>query len=198
MAKFANFKIIVEIEKLKIHVEGDREVAPEIANNVAHQITTVLQPSGLLEAPKYEQNSNPVNSGLATPRARRTRRPSSSGKTETAAGKGTVDWNHDAAKWGTPVQSWKQWQKILWLLSVVEGEALSSNGLTSSEMADIFKQKFRSSGLLKQGNIPRDLVSKAEYFGSVDDHWFLKQSGKSEAAKLVTEAKGSKASTASA
>ena len=77
-------------------------------------------------------------------------------------------------------------------------EALSSNGLTSSEMADIFKQKFRSSGLLKQGNIPRDLVSKAEYFGSVDDHWFLKQSGKSEAAKLVTEAKGSKASTASA
>ena len=105
MAKFANFKISVEIEKLKIHVEGDREIAPEIASNVAHQISDVFQPSGLLEAPKDGQNSNSVINASATAPARRTRRPRSSGKVDTDGANGAVDWNHDAVKWGTPIQS---------------------------------------------------------------------------------------------
>jgi hypothetical protein len=80
MAKFANFKIIVEIEKLKIHVEGDREIAPEIASNVAQQITSVIQPSGLLEAPQDEHSSNPASNALAAPSVRRTRRTRSSAR----------------------------------------------------------------------------------------------------------------------
>jgi hypothetical protein len=196
MPKFAGFKISVEIEKLKIHVEGDREIVPEIANNVAHQISHVIQPSGLLEAPKDGQNSNPVIDS-ATPPARKPRRRSA-GRPGTAGDSGTFDWNHDPDKWGTPLPEWKQWQKINWLLFVVEGEAGKNNGLTTSEMTNIFKQRFRASGLLQKGNIPRDLRGQPDYFGVVDDRWHLKESGKTEAAKLVTEAKGQKTSTATA
>lgn len=196
MTKLASFKISVEIEKLKIHVEGDREIVPEIASNVAHQITGVLQPSGLLEAPKDGHNSNPVITAPASP-ARRTRGRRSI-STGTGGNSGTIDWNHDPAKWGTPVQNWKNWQKIMWLLSVVATDAGRPEGLTTAEMTAIYQQKFRSTGVLRKGNIPRDLRSWPDYFGEVDDRWHLKESGKTEAAKLVAEAKGQKASTATA
>jgi hypothetical protein len=195
MAKLASFKISVEVEKLKIHVEGDREIVPEIASNVAQHITGVLQPSSLLEAAKDGNNSNAVISAPASPARRpRGRRSISTGSGSNA----TIDWNHDPAKWGTPVQDWKNWQKIMWLLLVVAADAGRPEGLTTFEMTAIYKQKFYSTGVLRKGNIPRDLRKWPDYFGEVNDRWHLKESGKTEAAKLVAEAKGQKASTATA
>jgi hypothetical protein len=86
----------------------------------------------------------------------------------------------------------------MWLLLVAAAEAGKPEGLTTSEMAAIYKQEFFSTGVLRKGNIPRDLRGWPDYFGEVDDRWHLKESGKTEAAKLVAEAKGRKASTATA
>jgi hypothetical protein len=196
MTKLANFKISIVVKELSINVEGDREIVPEIASNVAQQVTGVLQPAGLLEAPKDGHNSNPVVTVAVSP-ARRTRGRRSM-STSAGGGNGTIDWNHDPAKWGTPVQEWKNWQKIMWLLLVVAADAGKPEGLTTSEMAAIYKQKFFSTGVLTKGNIPRDLKGRTDYFGEVDDRWHLKESGKAEAAKLVAEAKGQKTSIATA
>jgi hypothetical protein len=198
MAKSANFKVTVKLEKLEIHVEGDRELVPEIANSVSHQIAEVIQPKGFLEAPTDGQNPV-INVPAASASSVRRQRRRTVGKAETpGATTGAIDWSHDAVKWGTPVQDWKQWQKVLWLLSVVENEAGRKNGLTSTEIAETFKQKFRASGLLLKGNIHRDLTKRPDYFGSVDGYWFLKQGGKEEAVKLVAEAKGTKVNAATA
>jgi hypothetical protein len=198
MSKSAHFKVTVKLEKLEIHIEGDRELVPEIANNVSHQIAEVIQPSGLLEAPT--DGHNPVinaPAASATPSRRQRRR--TAGKAETPGAATTlIDWSHDAGKWGTPIQGWKQWQKVLWLLSVVEQETAAKDGLTPSELEEIFNRKFRASGLLRRQNIPRDLNAQSNFFGSVDGKWFAKQAGKEEAVRLVAEAKGAKVSAATA
>ena len=190
MAKFANFEIEVEIKELKIHVKGDREIAPEVANNVAQQISGIFQPAGLIEAPKDGHNGHSaVEPIAATPARKPGRRRSTSGISQPSGAASTPNWNHEPAKWGTPVQTWKQWQKIMWLLYVAE-QAAGKNALSTKEMVDIFKAKFLDAGLLVKGNIPRDLGSQATYFGSADGRWHLKQEGKAEALRLVAQAKG--------
>ncbi len=193
MAKFATFDVSIEIKELKIHVKGDREIAPEIANNVAHQISSVLRPSGLLEASNDSQGGHHVVvEAQAAPSRKRRRVTAAKSAPSNGDGYGPVDWNHDGAKWGTPAQAWKQPQKVAWLLHVVEQEGVSKDGLNPSEMAAIFKAKFRAAGLLNRGNIARDLGNNPELFGSVDGRWFLKQAGREAGAKLVAEAKGEK------
>ena len=199
MEKFAKFKINIEIEKLKIQIEGDRQIAPEIATNVANQISTMLQPAAYIEAPKDGQNSGPVIEGGASASPRRSRRRSGVKQSSPVDGSASsIDWSHDTGKWGTPLQSWKQWQKIAWLLCVVEAEGVRANGLTPTEMTDLFKNKFRSAGLLTRQTIGRDLGNNPNYFGETDGRWFLKQSGKEMAANLITEGKGEKVNTATA
>jgi hypothetical protein len=187
MAKVANYKISIELEKLKIYVEGARDIAPEIANNVAQQIATVLQPAGLIEGPS--DNGQPINVTHIAPAKRQGRRRSGATRSDPPNG-GSVNWPHDPAKWGTPVQTWQQWKKIMWLLFVVEQALGNSSGLTADQVNDTFNTKFKDAGLIVKGNIKRDLSKQDENFGSVDGRWFLKQGGKTEAAKLVAEAKG--------
>lgn len=194
----SKFTIKVELEALKIEIEGSREDVPRMAQKVGDQIGNLVKPALLLEANRSQPADSAANGHVGSerrkPRARR-----SAGKTETQGpATGVVDWNHDAPKWGTPIQSWKQWQKVLWLLSVVEQEMQNKNGLTSTVIAEVFNRKFRASGLLRSANIARDLASKADYFGSVDGNWFLKQGGKDEAVKLVADAKGTKVNAATA
>ncbi len=192
MAKFATFEVSVEIKELKIHVKGDREIAPEIAENVAHQISTVFQPAGLIEAPSEGGNGHvviPAQPGAAS----RKRKRATAGKAVSGNGDGAgpIDWAHDAAKWGTPIQTWSQPQKINWLLWVYE-QATGKKDLNPSEMQDVFERKFRDSGLLTRQNISRDLRKNSDNFGAVNGRWFLKQAGKDAAAALVAEARGQK------
>lgn len=190
MAKIANFEINIELQGLKIHVKGDRELAPEIATEVAQKISGMIQPAGLIEALPERQNGHPTIDASQGASSRKRRR---SAQKSASNGSGTepVNWTHDPSKWGTPLQEWKQWQKVAWLLYVVENET-GKDGLATGEIVDVFAAKFKAAGLLIKGNIPRDLNGKSEFFGSFDDRWHLKQSGKDEAVKLVAEAKGEK------
>lgn len=194
-AGVSKFRVKVELQGLKFEIEGDREIGSTIAQNVASQIANVVQPTALLEAPKNGNNGNRIVEAQAIPTSTSRKRRRASTKTGAATDSvdsPALDWNHDAAKWGSPIQSWKQWQKIVWLLAVVEQET-GTKDLTSTQMTDIFNLKFRDSGLLTKGNIPRDLGNNPDFFGSVDGRWFLKQGGKDSATQLITEAKGQKA-----
>ncbi|HEY2498220.1 MAG TPA: hypothetical protein VGK24_14240 [Candidatus Angelobacter sp.] len=191
MAKTANFEISIELKELKIHVKGDRELAPEIATEVANKISGMLQPAGLIEGQVETPNGHRTIDAPPSPAVRKRRR--SAGKQgSTVNGTGAaINWSHDPAKWGTPLQEWKQWRKVAWLLHVVESE-IGKDGMTTGELVDVFNGKFKAAGLLIKGNISRDLSAKSEYFGSLDDSWHLKQAGKDEAVRLVGEAKAGK------
>jgi hypothetical protein len=190
MTKFANFEVTFELKELKIHVKGDREIAPSIANNVGKHFGNVLSPAGLIEAPKNAQSteSKVIEVSDSTPPRKRGKRTA---KTAPSNGDSSapINWAHDATRWGTPIQSWKAFQKIAWLLQVVEQET-GKKDLTPTEMVETFNARFRDSGLLVKGNVPRDLGSKSDLFGSLDGRYFLKQGGKDLAERLIGEAKG--------
>jgi hypothetical protein len=190
MVKFANFEVQVEIEKLKIYVKGDREIAPEIANNVAQQISAVFQPAGLIQAPANGNGHQVIDAPAAAAPARRSRkRGTPAGAPANGGAAAQISWSHDADKWGTPLISWTQPQKINWLLHVAD-ESGASKALSVMEMVNTFNSKFGSAGPLMKGNMARDMKGKSDLFGSVDGRWFLKTGGKEAAVRLVNEAKG--------
>jgi hypothetical protein len=193
MSKFANFEVTFELKELKIHVKGDREIAPSIANNVGRHFASVLSPAGLIEAPKNGQTptSKLIEADESAPARKRGRRAAKSSSSN-GDGAASINWAHDPVHWGAPIQTWKAFQKIAWLLHVVEQET-GKKDLTPTEMVETFHARFRDAGLLVKGNIPRDLSLKSDMFGSLDGRYFLKQGGKELAEKLVGEAKGTPA-----
>ncbi|HEY3975246.1 MAG TPA: hypothetical protein VGM18_19745 [Candidatus Sulfotelmatobacter sp.] len=125
----------------------------------------------------------------SSPVTRKRTRKSGRASSSSAAADSPITWTHDPSRWGSPVQTWKPFQKIAWLLRVVEQE-IGKADLSAAEIADIFQARFKDAGLIVKRNIARDVGGKAELFGSLDGRFFLKQSGKELADKLVTEAKG--------
>lgn len=191
MAKVANFEVTFELQGLKIHVKGDREIAPSIANNVGRQFANVLSPAGLIEAPKNGSEAAVRVIEAETRAARNRRRKGAKAVSEVNADV-TLTWTHDASRWGVPVQSWKTLQKSAWLLYVV-GQALGKHDLSAGEIADIYRANFRDAGPPWPSNIARDLAKESSLFGEENGRYFLKQAGKDVAEKLITEAKAAPA-----
>jgi hypothetical protein len=191
MAKVANFEVTFELQGLKIHVKGDREIAPSIANNVGRQFANILSPAGLIEAPK-NGNESAIRVIEADARSTRSRKR----KAAKAAGEGigdvTLTWTHDASRWGSPVQNWKTLQKSAWLLYVV-GQALNKHDLSAGEIAEIYRTNFRDAGPPRPSNIARDLAKESSLFGEENGRYFLKQAGKDAAEKLIADAKATPA-----
>jgi hypothetical protein len=187
MAKVANFEVTFELQGLKIHVKGDREIAPSIANNVGRHFANVLSPAGLIEAPK---NGNEPTVRVIEADARTNRSRKRKIVTVPSEGNETValTWTHDVTRWGSPVQNWKTLQKSAWLLHVV-GQALNKHDLSAGEIAEIYKAHFRDAGPPRPNHISRDLSKELLLFGEENGRYYLKQAGKDLADKLVGEAK---------
>lgn len=193
--KLAQFEVIVKMKELEIHVRGDRQVGPEIADNVGQHISGVIQTAGLLQAPQSNGHNGQQPQVIDAPEAtRRRRKAARKGAAVVLGGDGAaaapLTWNHDAAKWGTPVQSWKSYQKCAWLLRVLE-QAGAEARLTTVQLADTFNDRFASAGKLLQGNLARDMKNHGDWFGELDGRWFLKDIGKGKADELIAQAKGS-------
>lgn len=190
MAKTSNFEVTFELQGLKIHVKGDREIAPAIANNVGRQFASVLSPAGLIEAPKNSHDAGAKIIEAPAPSSRGKRKKGARSVSAEADSAAPVTWTHDIDRWGSPVQSWKTLQKSAWLLYVVE-QAVGKKDLSSTEIADIYQANFRDAGPPRPSNIARDLAKESSLFGDENGRFYLKQAGKDAAAKLVDEAKGS-------
>jgi hypothetical protein len=191
MAKLANFEVTFELKELKIHVKGDREIAPSIANNVGRQFANVFSPAGLIEGPKNgrDDGGKVVEVQAPTPRSRKKR----TAKTTTDGnGVDPLTWTHDTSRWGSPVQGWKTLQKSAWLLLVVS-QALDKHDLSAGEISDVFKANFRDAGPPRPSNIARDLSKDTALFGEENGRFFLKQAGKDLAERLIAEASGASA-----
>lgn len=189
MAKTSNFEITFELQGLKVHVKGDREMAPAIANNVGRQFASVLSPAGLIEGPKNGHDGGAKIIEVPAPAPKGKRKKATRSVSVEAASATVLTWTHDIDRWGLPVQSWKTLQKSAWLLYVVE-EALGKKDLSPSEIADIYQANFRDAGPPRPSNIARDLAKESLLFGEDNGRFYLKQAGKDAAEKLVGEAKG--------
>lgn len=185
-------------------MKGEREDIPTITNNVREQLAGLIQPAADITQGESRSSKRLIETGEtpATPKPvkgnRRPRKQPGTGNGEATVS--LISWNHDPGKWATPRQAWTAWQKILWIMYVVDQEK-AMKALSGPAIADTFNTHFRQAGLLRKANMPRDLgVLKQRSPSQVSDHadqspitWFLTEEGIKEALKLVAEAKGTAA-----
>lgn len=187
------FRVKLKLTGLEIEVEGDREHAHEIAQNVGKQLAQVIQPVAMIEASKNLREPMIIDAADASSNGARhsTRRK----RTTTSSGGGAdgsaVTWTHDPNRWGTPRQEWKSVQKIAWLLFVLQEAKGQAQQLGTGILANTFNDMFTSAGVVHQGNLARDLKREPDLFGEMRGKWFLKDKGRQFATdKLLPEALG--------
>lgn len=190
----SKFKLTFKLAGLEIEVEGDREYAPQIAENIGRQLSQIMQPAALID-PQGDPPTAGVIEGKSTDQPRRTGRrrrvaARATGSSQQADSSGIPGWEHNPQKWGTPNQDWKSPQKIAWMLLVMEKASGKRAELTSTQVADAFNAKFKSAGLIRRGNVARDLGNSSDLFGEMEGRWFLKEKGTQAAEKLIAEAVG--------
>jgi hypothetical protein len=150
----SKFTIKVELQGLKIEVEGTKEDAPRLAQKVGEQIGNLVKPAMLLEANRTQTveagEDAHAGPGLRKPRARR------------AAGGGAIRSSTeditvvvDPATHGSPRQEWNTAQKAIWFLHVIRDH--NSGGLSAYSIAKAFNKHFKSAGAINAGNVSRDM-----------------------------------------
>src|SRR6266480_4743426 len=100
----ARFRVKMKLQGLELEVEGTREDAPLIAQNLTRQFAGLLEPAAHIVGGDLEREGNghqPVVE--AVDRAPRNRKPRHAGSPVGASrGSVSVSWKHDPTKWGNP------------------------------------------------------------------------------------------------
>src|SRR6266404_20407 len=151
----SKFSIKVELQSLKIEVEGSREDAPRLAQKVGEQIGNLVKPAMLLEVNR-SQSADPNHddhTGDERRKPARGRRAGSGGGGRSSAEDITL--SIDPSIHGSPRQEWNTAQKAIWFLNVVRDT--QGDGLSAYSIAKAFNKHFKSAGVLNPGNASRDL-----------------------------------------
>ena|SRR5579872_4261871 len=147
----SKFSIKVKLQALEIEVEGTREDAPKIYQELGKQVSGLLQSPAVLAS----GNGSSVLEGEVVADNRKTKKTRRiGGGTKTSADE--LNLAHDPAKYGTPQQGWTQSQKSIWFLHIV-GKQANVTQLTTYSLAKNFNKHFKSSGQLNAANVMRGL-----------------------------------------
>jgi hypothetical protein len=149
----SKFTIKVELQGLKIEVEGTKEDAPRIARELGKQFGGLLQSPAVLAS----GNGSPVlegevvtDDGAAAARRKKPRKSSGGGGSRTSTDE--LNFVHDSAKYGAPLQSWTQAQKAIWFLYIV-GEQAKVTQQTAYGLMKGFNKYFKAAGQINNGNV---------------------------------------------
>lgn len=150
----SKFMLKIELQGLKIEMEGAREDVPRLSQKVGEQIGSLIKPGMLLEAGRTVPTDSDGGSNSAAERRKpRTRRIAGSGGARSSTEDIAV--SVDPAKHGSPRQEWNTAQKAIWFLYVVRNTY--SSGLTATAIANGFNKHFGNAGAINAGNVRRDL-----------------------------------------
>jgi hypothetical protein len=204
----AKFHIRLKVQGFELEVDGVRDDLPVLRQALTEQIAGLIAPATDLaggEVPERGALGGATpGAAAATEAAKRARRKSRSTSTPgggSAEGKEVaVDWRHDTSKHGSPLQSWKNADKAIWLLYVAASEANVSE-MSNGTITATFKKHFRNAGEIRRNNLPRDLARlKVAQNGNLplvsEDTtknppvWYLTDTGVAHAQKLVASALG--------
>lgn len=200
----AKTKFKFKIKELEIEFEGDQRDTPKVVDAMSNQL------SGMIQTPSLMSDSEPAALPAPTtneiiegkPKNLRKSRPKSSNRSSSSKRstrkEPPVELNHDAEKWGNPLESWNPTNKSIWLMYVLENEVENLGSITASRIASTFNKHFKTFGQIKPSNVSRDLkkASKEKPAKLQTDTaqdgmaWFLLKGGKAYAADLVKQARG--------
>lgn len=198
----ATFKVKMKLEGFELEIEGEREDAALISDQIGRQFSTILSPIEGIVSGKEESGSQPFLDLQLTeaPKQRKsTRRSSVSRKrsgpdTETAQ---PLQFRHSSDKFGNPQQAWKTAQKAMWLIYVLSECGLGEE-FTTRQLQEVFNQHFKQFGTITTSNVTRDLgKQKGEKPPNIgedptggESKWYLTEAGVRVAQKLTADALG--------
>jgi len=194
----------MKLQGFELEVEGSREDATLISNQVGKQIAGMLDIQDIIEGEASEKTSPPPLAPTIdakptkAPRKKRASGPSYT-REEKEANK-AISYSHDPSKYGNPSQNWKVVQKAVWLLYVLKEEKQGDThpGL---RLVNTFNEHFKQSGKITTSNVNRDLgraktqqppLLGEDKVGKLGE-WFLTDGGIRMAQELVAEALGESA-----
>ncbi len=150
----SKFTIKIELQGLKIEMEGTREDVPRLSQKVGEQIGNLIKPGMLLETGRSDPADSNENNNSATEK-RKPRPRKGAGSSGARSSTEDIAVSIDPATHGSPSQEWNTAQKAIWFQYVVRGT--KSDGLTASVIANGFNKHFRVAGAINSGNVSRDL-----------------------------------------
>jgi hypothetical protein len=149
----SKFTIKVELQSLKIEVEGSKEDVPRMAARVGEQIGELITPTLLLEAHKPSNAATePSANGSDGKKAKKGKSGAGISKTPPE----TITVSIDPQKHGSPTQGWTTTQKAVWFLYVVQ-DVNGATNLTANSIAKNFNKHFKAAGAIHRGNVGQGL-----------------------------------------
>lgn len=193
----AKFKMMLELQGLKLQVEGEKEDVPAIRAAVEQQFAGLLKPAEAIAlqetgaVDRHAEDRSTTGEGAVVRKSKR--RTTGERVAKNGAEPKAIDFRHDADKFGTPQQGWSVGTKAKWLLWVV-GEQAAVKEASAMTIVRTFNKHFREAGLIDSRSIYRDLrrlksASQVEEDATKKPSvFFLSQAGRNAAEQLIQRA----------
>lgn len=198
----SKFRLRMKLHGLEIEIEGAREDASSISQNIGAQLSSIMQPlTGIIEGETITARESSLPSPRqilnSAPRKGRRRKQASATPGE-SVGSSAFDFVISPEKYGSPTQKWSTSDKTIWLIYVLEANG-KGNEFSSRTIVESFNKHFKQSGTVITGNVNRDLGrlktnSKPPLVGenatNTPSTWYLTEEGRKKAQSLIAKSLG--------
>ena len=183
------FSIRLKIQAFELEVDGEREDIPAITSAMQQQLTALVQPAELMaEDPRQLADDRKTIDAESSRTTGKTTRKRSTSKAPAEATSQAIDFRHDPAKYGSPLQTWSITEKLIWLLAVIKGITGTSE-VSGPQLAATFNHYFKQSGRVHPPHATRELgkakVQNPALVGEDKGNYFLTDQGERHAQQLV-------------
>lgn len=183
------FRLRLKVQALEVEIDGEREDLPAIRSAIGHQLTGLVEPvevaaNGRKHIPETSNviDADATKNGRGTGRSARKRE----GRSQEPAT--PIEFRHDAAKYGNPLQTWSVTEKCIWLLAVIKGIAATEE-VSGPQLAATFNQHFKQAGRIHPPLVTRELgkakMQNPALVGEDKGSWFLTAEGDRQAQQLI-------------
>jgi hypothetical protein len=186
----AKFRIHLKLQGFDLEVDGERQDLPAITHAVQQQLTRLVIPGEVITDGQKRLGNGADDAGATLDEENKKKRPAR--RERRSAGDGApavaIEFRHDAATYGNPIQIWSVTDKCIWLLYVLK-KLVQANEVSGPVLAATFNQYFKPAGKLHPPNVTRDLaklkVQNPAPIGEDKGNYYLTGEGDKQAEALI-------------
>lgn len=196
-------KIKLRLQGFELDVEGERQDVAAATRTISNQLANLMTPPNQIVngvAPGGEQLIDVTPDASSDERKSNRKKSGSAARGSSGKSAPAVDFVNDAARFGTPSQSWGLTQKAMWTLFVI-GELKNTTSLAAGVIGRTFNKHFRQTGEIRPSNISRDLGKVKTKVGDTPplvgedttkspSEWFLVEEGIRQVRELISKSVG--------